>query len=68
MGMIRAVIRASCASGAQDPKRDRHQPITDRTCEVGERFLIALSSQVHERSLHPPVLLLRASDLDAQPR
>jgi hypothetical protein len=38
---------------AQDPERDRDQPITDRTCEVGERFLIAPAGQVHECSLHP---------------
>ncbi|MEO8571067.1 MAG: hypothetical protein ABI553_05140 [Chloroflexota bacterium] len=38
---------------AQDPERDRHQPIADRTCEIGERFLIAPTGQVHEGSLHP---------------
>ena len=39
---------------AQDPERDRHQPIADRTCEIGERFLIPSSGQVHECLLHSP--------------
>ncbi len=49
-GLLDGVLRP--IDVAQDPIRDRHQPVTDRTCEVGERLLIPLPGQVHERSLH----------------
>ena len=38
---------------AQDPEGDRHQPVTDQSREVGERFFIASFRQVNESSLHP---------------
>jgi hypothetical protein len=37
---------------AQDPIRDRHQPIPDHSCEVGKCFLIPGFRQGDEYSLH----------------
>jgi len=41
---------------AQDPIRDREEPITSRTCQAGKRLLISGSRSLDEGNLHPRLL------------
>jgi len=52
---------------AQDPERDREEPIAACTCQAGERFLIPGAGSLDESDVHPR-LPLQASDLGAYGR
>src|SRR3990172_1363815 len=52
---------------AQDPIRDRQEPITGRACQAGKRLLISGFRSLDEGNLHPR-LLDDAPDVDAYGR
>ena len=50
-GLLDGVLRQP--EVAQDPIRDREEPITSRTCEAGKRLFIPGSRPFDEGNLHP---------------
>ena len=53
---------------AQDPIRDREEPIASGARQAGEGFLISGSRSLDEGNLHPRLLCSDASDVDAYRR